>query len=340
MNIKKVLSGVLMGVVIATNVVSGNVMASNSNPSSNSSVAKEKRTFEKVLNETEDTITIKDLRGKEITLKKQPKKVVCAYNSYLDLWYKSGGTVVGKVEESKDKPVPEAKDAVNVGTASTPSIEMILDLDADLVILSPSFKAHREIADQLEAQGVEVLMVDAVSFDEYLFVSYLFTQLNGRPDLYEKIGTEVENNIEAVIEKVPTDKKYTAAIMFASPKAITLRTSKTTVGEMVHDLGVENIADKATEEEQISFSMEELIKEDPDFIFVQTMGTDMEKVKEVLKKDAESNEAWKTLKAVKEGRYIILPKDLYLYKANDRYAEAYLKLAQRIYPEVYGKLVE
>lgn len=83
--------------------------------------------------------------------------------------------------------------------------------------------------------------------------------------------------------------------------------------------------------------MEKIIQEDPDFIFVQTMGSDKEKIFKKLKSDVESNPAWASLTAVKNNRYIILPKDLYLYKPNDRYAEAYEKLAKILYPEVFNK---
>jgi iron complex transport system substrate-binding protein len=55
-----------------------------------------------------------------------------------------------------------------------------------------------------------------------------------------------------------------------------------------------------------------------------------------LKKDVDSNSAWGSLKAVKNDRYIILPKELYLYKPNDRYGEAYEGLAKILYPDVFN----
>lgn len=57
---------------------------------------------------------------------------------------------------------------------------------------------------------------------------------------------------------------------------------------------------------------------------------------ERLKQDVEDNPAWSSLTAVKEGRYIVLPKDLYLYKPNARYVEAYEGLAKILYPEVFN----
>ena len=126
--------------------------------------------------------------------------------------------------------------------------------------------------------------------------------------------------------------------MFATAKSITVRDSNTMVGEMLKDLNVINISDSAdTGADTKIFSMEKIIQEDPDFIFVQTIGTDMEKIRERLKDDVESNPAWASLTAVKENRYIVLSKDLYLYKPNDRYPEAYEGLGKMIYPEVFGE---
>lgn len=50
------------------------------------------------------------------------------------------------------------------------------------------------------------------------------------------------------------------------------------VGEMLKDLNTINISDTETDPASAKvFSMEKIIQEDPDFIFVQTMGSDKEK---------------------------------------------------------------
>ncbi len=56
--------------------------------------------------------------------------------------------------------------------------------------------------------------------------------------------------------------------------------------------------------------MEEIIEEDPDYIFVTTMGN-TEKAIEAMKSGIEKNPAWSNLSAVKNGRYIVLPKELF-----------------------------
>jgi len=149
---------------------------------------------------------------------------------------------------------------------------------------------------------------------------------------------EIQKEVDEIISKAPTDKNYKAVVLFATAKSIAVRDSNTMVGEMLKDLNVTNISDDTKgSSDTKTFSMEKILQEDPDFIFVQTMGSDLQKITERLKSDVQDNPAWASLTAVKEDRYIVLPKNLYLYKPNDRYAEAYEGLAKILYPEVYGE---
>ena len=93
---------------------------------------------------------------------------------------------------------------------------------------------------------------------------------------------------------------------------------------MLNDLGCKNIADGGVLPSD-ALSMEAIIALQPDMIFFSTMG-DEHKAKETIATMLES-ETWRTLTAVKEGCVHILPKDLFHYKPNARFADAYRYLA-------------
>ena len=284
----------------------------------------------------EEDVTFTDATGEEVTIKKNPQKVVCLYNSYLDLWDICGGTVIGRVEESVEKPVENALSAEGVGTASSPSLEKVLALQPDLVIVTTSFSGQKEMIPTLKQNNIQVIALDNDYIDDYYETVKLFTALTGKEELYEKNVTEVKKSVEEIIEEVPTDKNYKVLLMFASAKSLSVRDSESMVGEMLADLNTVNISDtEMKSSDSKTFSMEKIIQEDPDYIFVLTMGNDVQKIMERLKQDAEDNPAWASLTAVKEGRYIVLPKNLYMYKPNNRYAEAYEGLAKILYPEVF-----
>ncbi len=283
----------------------------------------------------ENSVIFTDSRDVAVTITKNPKRVIVLQNSLLEIWDQAGGTVVGRVEESEDKKVENASSAEVVGSLGSPSLEKILSLQPDLVIALSNYSGHRDIIPALEQSNIEVAAFDNDLLEDYYRTVRIFTAITGRDDLYESHIENVKKSVDAIIEKAPKDKNYKVVILFATAKGITVRDSNTMVGEMLKDLNTVNISDNSGTADTKTFSMEKIIQEDPDFIFVQTMGTDLGKIEERLKNDAVSNPAWASLTAVKEDRYIVLPKDLYIFKPNHRYAEAYEGLAKVLYPEVF-----
>ncbi len=292
------------------------------------------------INVTENTVSTVDGTGEEITLNKNPERVVILFTSFIDIWTRNGGELVGMVESStSDIDIPGTEGVETVGKTGAISLEKIISLEPDLVILSSNTSSQMELVPQLKQNEIPVLAYDYVFREDYYRIAKLFSALNGRDDLYEENVTRVEEDIQEMIEKIEESEgisRPSIFLMFASSKNLKARGSNSTVGEMFADLHAVNIVDDsgASVDDQI-FSMEKLIEEDPDYIFVLTMGSDMEKVEDRIKADAESNPAWSSLTAVQNDRYIFLPKDLFTYKANHRYAEAYEYLAQIIYPELF-----
>ena len=79
--------------------------------------------------------------------------------------------------------------------------------------------------------------------------------------------------------------------------------------------------------------MESVIEADPDYILVMTMGSE-KNAKTYMAENIENNPAWSKLSAVKNGRYIYLPKDLFHYKPLNRWDECYAYSAQLLLYEV------
>ena len=60
---------------------------------------------------------------------------------------------------------------------------------------------------------------------------------------------------------------------------------------------------------------------------------DSQKAVDALISGIEANPAWNSLTAVKNGRYLVLPKDLFHYKPNAKWGESYAYLARILYPD-------
>ena len=72
-------------------------------------------------------------------------------------------------------------------------------------------------------------------------------------------------------------------------------------------------------------SLEEILKEEPDYIFIATMGD--EAAAKSYMDGVLAQPAWQALSAVRNGNCRYLPKDLFQYKPNARWGEAYQYLS-------------
>ena len=94
---------------------------------------------------------------------------------------------------------------------------------------------------------------------------------------------------------------------------------------MLDDLGLTNIANDDSSLDDLS--LEAIAKADPDWIFVIFKGEDKE-ARKAFEQGFSDNPVWGELTASKNGRVVMLPKDLFEYKPNARWGEAYAYLSQ------------
>lgn len=288
-----------------------------------------------IKSETADSITIVDALENEVTLNKKPEKVIFLMNSIMDLWYMAGGTAIARVTGTENVPA-EAEKIQEVGAMGTPNLEKIVSLQPDLVVLSSTMSAHRDLKDAFDNNNIKYLYVNYMSYNDFIDYLDVFTRLTGREDIFKEEVGKIKSGVENTVSKVKNQEKPKVLILFATSKSVQCELPAGLTGDMVNLLGANNIADGTPLEggTKVEFSMERIIERDPDVILVTTMG-DVDKCKARMKEDIESNQAWAGLRAVKEGKVHYLPKDLYIYKPNARYAEAVENLAKILYPGAY-----
>ncbi|SCX80597.1 ABC transporter substrate-binding protein [Alkaliphilus peptidifermentans] len=287
--------------------------------------------------ESDESLKLVDYWDREVTFNEKPQRVIVLYTSFLELWSLAGGSdqIVGIVE-TREKIPQGLEDLPSVGSFNSPNIEQLLALQPDLVVLKSNLGGHVDLVPVLEKNNIEYFALEYDNLNDYLNILDVFTHLTDNRHLYDELGLGVKTRVEEIIAKVPNSEP-TVLLLFGSSNNISVRLPNSTVGSMLEDLGAINIAYDAqlSDEEMQTFSMELVLKRDPDFILVQTMG-DVDKVKERFASDVQSNPAWGSLRAVQEGNFIYLPKDLYLYKANNQYPDAYGGLAKILYPQYFN----
>ncbi|MGH4124744.1 MAG: ABC transporter substrate-binding protein [Clostridium sp.] len=287
---------------------------------------------EKVIDTSKNkTISVIDSRKNKVTFSESPKRVVSLYGSFSETWLLAGGELVGVtddvVEERKMKLSGNVK---VVGKVKQPNIEAIIALEPDFVILSENIDADIKISEILKKAGINYAFFKEDTFSDYLNVLKSCTDITGRKDLYEKNGVAVKSKINKVISNVDLSENPSVLFIRAASIGATAKGDDNITGAMLKDLGADNIASRHSSLLE-DLSIEEIIKADPKYILVTTMG-DSDKALEGLKTLIQSSPAWSKLSAVKNNRYIILPKEMFHYKPNALWGDAYEYLAKILYP--------
>ena len=271
--------------------------------------------------------TFTDALGREVTVE-NPKRVAALLGSYADIWYLAGGEVIASADDAWDDfDLPLSEDAVNLGMTKELSLEKLFEANPDFVLASSNTKGNVEWLETLESAGITVAYFEVNDFSDYLNFLKICTDITGRSDLYEKNGLAIAEQIEEVIRCsegriAQKGEAPTILSLRASSTFIRAKNSKDNVlGEMLASLGCVNIADH---EESLleNLSVEQIILQDPDYIFFIQQGDNEEGTKENINSFIAENPAWSELTAVKEGRVYLLEKELYALKPNDRWAEA------------------
>ena len=279
----------------------------------------------------EDGYTFTDAIGQEITVH-NPQRVVSLMGSFSEIWILAGGadTLVGTsydTVDNRDLGLPE--DIAIVGTYQNPNIEEILALNPDLVLLSSETTrtdSHVALKDALNDADIPAAYFSVTHFEDYLNMLKICTDITGNQDAYQTNGIAVEERIAQIIADSKTETSPSVLLMITYSGGIRAQSSDTMTGKMLSELGCKNILDDYPSMLQ-DFSVEKIIETDPDYIFVIPMGNDDALAQKNLKENVESNPAWNSLTAVKNDRYILLPKDKFLYKPNAVWDESYAYLA-------------
>ena len=285
-------------------------------------------------NKDEGYIEFTDALDRKITLRKKPERVAALLGSYADVWVLSGGTLCAAAEDAWEDFGLEQKDAVSIGGAHSPSLELLLSASPDFVIASASTASNVEMKDSLEAIGITVAYFEVDNFEDYLHMLDICTDITGRKDLYEQNGTALKETIDEIKKAyaesdIPASERRILLLRAASTNVKAKGSKGTILGEMLSDIGCVNIADNDSTLLD-SLSAEAVIKEDPHHIFVVTMGSDTNAAKASLEKMINENPAWSTLDAVKNGRLYVMDKTLFNLKPNARWAEAYEILYEKL----------
>ncbi len=277
---------------------------------------------------------ITDDLGRTVSGSEKPLKAAALTASFAQTWLLAGGELTAAPKDAwEDLGLDLDETVTDLGKYNEISQEMLFISEPDIVIASAKTNNHMELMSSLEKAGIPVLYFEVNAFEDYLRMLKACTELTGRDDLYEKNGSEVEVRVNEVIGKAQESG--------ISPKVLLLRTTGMGVkakgsdgavaGLILRDLGCVNIADGSDLLEELS--LEKIITEDPEYIFILQQGNDKEESEQAIKENLSGNPAWNSITAVKEDKVFWLDRYLYQFKPNNRWGEAYEGLEEILFGE-------
>lgn len=280
--------------------------------------------------EAPDTsVTFTDDLGRTVTVD-QPERVAAAVGSFAEVWLLAGGELCAVTEDAYSERKLELPKLESLGAMKSPSVEIIIAQGVDLLLLSAKTSEHVALQPTLEAAGVPCAYFEVETFEDYLRMLKICTEITGQPQKYVENGESVQTQIDAAIALSQGKENPRVLLIRAFSTGAKAKGSDNMTGVMLKDLGCTNIADSNTGLLE-DLSMEKIIAEDPDFIFVTTMGASHQKALDALEKSLTGSPAWAGLTAVQNGRFVVLDRDLFHYKPNVRWGESYETLANILY---------
>lgn len=280
-------------------------------------------------------IPVVDAFGEVQKVTTSPARTVICYPSLLEIWLDCGGFPAGMHTPRKAEPLPPGLENVpHVGSYMHPNMEAVVRLKPDLVILSGMTGRHRAFGELLRKSGIEALHLKYDNYSDYARIAGIFSSILATRSASTVCG-KVQKEVDSIIRRCSGRKGPSFLVLFFNGAEFRAETNRAHAAYIFAALGGRNILNStgfAVRAERISFSPEELLLKDPDCIFLVPGAKSVALNREAFRKFQE-NPSMRNLKAVRTNRLHILPSDLFQYKPNHRFPEAF-RYAENL---LYGK---
>lgn len=275
-----------------------------------------------------------DDAGRKIILQQKPTRIVVTSASFLEPLNAVGGVIVGR-PDSKNKMPDWAKDLPSVGAVYQIDMERLLSCAPDLVIINKGM--NEKLLPVLEENKIPAIVVELKTYEDFKRGLKIFSTISGDVEAGDKIIADMDTEIKSIVDKVPK-KNLRVAILHSTAQGLSVHLDGSIAGSIVKMFGWENVASGMTPLEKnpdaAPYSMETLAEQNPEIIFVTSMG-DLDEIKANMNKAISENAAWQTIGAIKDNRLYFLPQDLFLLSPGLRYPEAVKTMAKLIYPDKF-----
>ena len=218
-------------------------------------------------------LELKDAKGTSFTFSAPPKKIVSLAPSITESLYLLGvqDSIAG-VTIFADVP-PEVKEKEKIGTILNPSIEKIVSLNPDLVLISQEGNRPQTM-DKLRRLGIKVFVLgESENFSDIEEHFLVLGKIVGQEKRALQVMELVSGRIAEVRSKVSSLPPVKVFWQVGTNPLITVAEG-TFLDAMIQMAGGINIAHQA-KIRYPHYSREAVVKENPQVIFLATMGDEL-----------------------------------------------------------------
>ncbi|MGG1663829.1 ABC transporter substrate-binding protein [Brevibacillus sp. NRS-1366] len=278
--------------------------------------------------ETVYPLTVTDATGKEVTIPKQPERIVSTSTAETEILFALGlnERVVG-VSDYDDYP-EEAKAKPKVGGVVKPNEEAILSQSPDLVVGGISME--KPVADKLKSLGLPVYVTHPKKLDDIMNNILTMGVVTNKQEQAEKLVAQMKKDISYVtdaVKNVKPEEKKKVYMEFAPGWTVG---KGEFMDEVITLAGATNIASDT--EGWNPISEEKILKDDPDVILYANGIVD-EKTGVKLEEIIASRNGWEKMKAIRDKQIFGMDQNT-LSRPGPRITQGLIDVARAIYPDL------
>jgi iron complex transport system substrate-binding protein len=219
----------------------------------------------------------------------------------------------------------DAKNKEKIGSMIEMNVEKIVSMHPDLVLASPLSKEKQ--LSMLENLGVRVRRItNPRTFSEICQLTMNMGEILGKVENARIVIDTAKKNVDAILS-VTRNLPKKRVFMQIGIKPLHTASRDTFLNEYIEYAGGINIA---SQEKTGVYSREKVLKENPDVIFITTMGS----AETAGEQEKETWMQYPSLKAAKNKEIYVLDSYLVCSPTVDKFARTVKKIAQVLHPEI------
>lgn len=257
-------------------------------------------------------VTVKDMAGREVTLEKQPERIVSGYYISSSACIALGLTdkMVGIEDKSAKRPIyklaaPALIDLPNVGSAKAFDLEACIATEPDLVILPMK---QKDTAQTLQEMGIATLLVLPESHEQLIEMFTLIGTATNTVKQAEKLISYYNTKLSAVTELTRDLADDQKPVVYLGSTSDILRTAPREMyqASLITTAGGKNAGDVLEGSSWTDIDNETFLTMNPDIIVIPTDNFAVSSP-DYTAEDVMSNPTFSDVTAVKNGAVYQMP---------------------------------